>query len=497
MAERGYLAIDMGASSGRHVAGFLGGDKLRLEEVYRFENSPVNAGGHLQWDLLGLWSQVKQGLRAAATRIPELVSIGIDTWGVDFALLGRNDELLGNPYCYRDSRTAGIMNRAFAVVPREQIFAHTGLQFMEINTLYQLLAMKLANSSLLDAAESFLMIPDLFHWLLTGVKTNEFTNATTTQCFDPHARNWAYDLLNKLCLPTRLFQGVSPPGTRLGGLQTSVVAETGLQSTQVILPGTHDTASAVLAVPFTGAPSAKPNWCYISSGTWSLMGVEVPEPVINSKCLDLNFTNEGGVGGTIRLLKNIGGLWLVQECRRIWNQQGQNYSWEDLTRFAAAAKPLASFINPDAPEFLAPSNMPEAIRTFCMHTGQSAPNDAGSIIRAAIESLALRYRRVLGWLEELTGGKIETIQIVGGGAHNKPLCQATADACQRRVIAGPVEATAIGNVLMQAITLGDIGSIAQARKIVAESFAVETYEPQNAAAWDEAFTRFVKISEPV
>lgn len=494
MAEKAYLAIDMGASSGRHLAGLFDGSNLRLEEVYRFENGPVSAAGHLHWDVLNQWTHVTNGLRAAAaTSGVTVASVGVDTWGVDFGLLGHGDELLGNPVCYRDARTGGMLDRACRIVPREEIFAQTGVQFMQINTLYQLLAMKLTNSPILDAAESFLMMPDLFHWLLTGIKSNEFTDATTTQCFDPRTGTWAYPLLERLGLPTTMFREVTHPGAVLGPLRTAVADEVGLRDVKVVAPGSHDTASAVLAVPFTGQPSPRPTWCYISSGTWSLMGVEVPSPVVNDKCLALNFTNEGGVGGTIRLLKNIGGLWLVQECRRVWSLAGKKYSWDDLVRMSSTAKPLVSLINPDASEFLAPQNMPEAIRSYCQKTGQTVPHDEGSIIRCTIESLALRYRQVLGWLEELTGGRIETIYIVGGGTQNKQLSQAAADACSRRVIAGPVEATAAGNVLMQAVAAGDIASIAQAREIVARSFGVETYEPRETARWDEAFERFKKL----
>jgi rhamnulokinase len=491
MAERAFLAIDMGASSGRHVAGSFDGATLKLEEVHRFENGPVSVAGHLYWNILSLWTHVKNGLRAAQGR--RFQSVGIDTWGVDFALLGPGDELLGNPVCYRDSRTNGMLDYALGIVPREEIFNQTGLQFMQINTLYQLLGMRAAKSTLLDVAESFLMMPDFFHWLLTGVKTNEFTNATTTQFFDPRKKAWATPLLGSLRLPTRLFRDVTQPGTKLGPLLPAVADEAGLKGVEVVAPGTHDTASAVLAVPYTGKPSPKPTWCYISSGTWSLMGVEVPEPVINQKCLSLNFTNEGGVGGTIRLLKNIGGLWLLQECRRIWNLAGKNYSWEDLTKMSAAAKPLACLINPDAPDFLAPQNMPEAIRSYCKRTNQPAPSDEGAVIRCAIDSLALRYRQVLDWLEELTGGRIETIHIVGGGTQNKQLSQAAADACNRRVIAGPIEATAAGNVLMQAIAAGDLADIAQARQVVATSFGVETYEPRDTGRWDEAYAKFEKL----
>ncbi len=494
MAERAYLAVDMGASSGRHVAGLFDGDVLRLAEVYRFDNGPVAAGGHLYWDVLAQWAHVLAGLQAAAAFDgPRITSVGIDTWGVDFGLLGRGDELLGNPYHYRDHRTDGLVELACQLVGRQEIFDQTGIQFMQLNSLYQLLAMRLGNSPLLAAAESLLMMPDLFHWLLTGVKANEFTNATTTQLFDPRKNTWADRLIEQLGLPRKIFGQIAQPGTSIGPLRPQVAAQTGLANVQVVLPPTHDTASAVLAAPASDEPMAKPTWCYISSGTWSLMGVEVPQPVINDKSLALNFTNEGGVGGTIRLLKNIAGLWLVQECRRIWNNSGRNYRWEDLSRLSAAARPLVSLVDPDTPEFLAPPNMPEAIRDFCRRTGQAVPEDDGAIVRCAIESLVLRYRQVLSWLEELVGGRIETIHIVGGGTQNRQLCQATGDACNRPVIAGPIEATAAGNVLMQAIAAGDIGSIAQAREVVRRSFTVDHYEPQDASAWDEAYDRFLRI----
>ena len=378
MADRAYLAIDMGASSGRHVLGRFDGRKLRLEEVYRFENGPVEVAGHLHWNLLGLWSHVCRGLRAAAAApAPTAVtSVGVDTWGVDFGLLGAGDELLGNPYHYRDRRTNGMMEKAFALVGREEIFRHTGLQFMQFNTLYQLLAMKLGGSPLLPIAKTFLMMPDLFHWLMTGVKCNELSNASTSQFYDPLRGGWATDLLARFDLPGGILGRIAQPGTNLGWLLPSVSAETGL-SASVVLPGTHDTASAVMAVPAQSRPGQRPDWCYISLGTWALMGVESPTPLVNDQVLQRNFTNEAGVGNTTRLLKNIGGLWLVQECRRTWNQQGRTWDWEDLNRLAAAASPLGSLIDPDAAEFLAPENMPETIRAFCRRTSQAVPGDEG------------------------------------------------------------------------------------------------------------------------
>jgi len=491
MAQRTYLAIDLGASSGRHVAGKFDGETLSLTEVYRFANGPVAAAGHLYWDLLSQWMQVRAGLSAAA-QLGEIASVGVDTWGVDFGLLGPGDELLANPVHYRDPRTDGLLERAFEIVPRDQIFAHTGLQFMQFNTLFQLWAMRLAGSAALDGAQRMLMMPDLFNWLLTGESANEFTNATTTQCYDPQRRRWANELLASFQIPERIMGPVVDPGTLLGPLREQVAEEAGLRDTSVVLPGTHDTASAVAAVPAAGSIGERPNWCYISSGTWSLMGAEVSRPIVNGKCLAMNFTNEGGVFGTTRLLKNIAGLWLVQECRRIWNQASA-LTWEDLNHKAAAARPLASLIDPDDPAFLAPANMPEAIRAYCQRHGEPVPADQGATVRCALESIAMRYRQVLGWLEELIGGRIEIIHVVGGGALNAQLCQATADACQRVVLAGPVEATAIGNVLVQAMANGELASHAEARQIVRSSFPMVQYDPGPGRDWDAAFERFTKL----
>jgi rhamnulokinase len=494
MADKAYLAVDMGASSGRHVVGRFDGQILQLEELYRFDNGPVDVAGSLHWDLLGQWSHVLAGLRAAGARYgQQICGIGVDTWGVDFGLLGKDDVLLGNPYHYRDSRTNGMLEKAFSIVPREEIFRHSGLQFMQLNTLYQLLAMKLAKSPLLDMAQTMLLMPDLFHWLLTGQKYNEFTDATTSQFYNPIKGGWATELLDKFGLPTDILGPIAQPGTNLGSLRASLVAETGLSRANVILPGTHDTASAVMAVPAASRPGVRPDWCYISLGTWALMGVESPEPVVNDKVLQLNFTNEGGVGNTIRLLKNITGLWLVQECRRAWNQAGRNWHWEDLNQLSAAAPALRSFINPDAHEFMVPQDMPEAIRQFTQRTGQPVPENEGAVLRCALDSLAMKFRQVLGMCEDLVGGRLETIHIVGGGTKNRQLCQAAADACGRRVVAGPIEATATGNIMMQAVATGDVGSIAEARDVIRRSFAVEEFEPRNTAAWDEAFERFEKV----
>ena len=490
-----FLAADLGASSGRVVAGLFDGQRLSLEEVHRFENGPVHATGRMYWDLLKQWTDVQEGLRAAAAKYGDrIASVGVDTWGVDFGLLGRGDELLGNPYHYRDSRTTGIYDKAFAIVPRDEIFAQTGLQFMELNTLFQFIAMKLQDSPLLDSAESMLMMPDLFHWLLTGEKANEFTDVSTTQMYDPLTKAWAKPLLERFGLPTDILGDIVPPGTKLGPVQPSVAEATGLSGVDVVLPGTHDTASAVMAVPAAGDVGASPDWCYISSGTWSLMGVESPEPVVTDKCRELNFTNEGGVADTIRLLKNIAGLWLLQECRRIWNGEGRGYSWGDLVQHAQEAKPLVSLIDPDDGSFVAPKDMPAAIRQYCSGAGEPVPSTDGAVVRCVLESLALRYRMVLGWLAELTGSQFKTIHIVGGGTQNRLLCQMAADACNSRVVSGPIEATAIGNVMMQAVAQGDVGSIADAREVIRHSFDVEEYTPQNPEPWDEAYARFARLT---
>ncbi len=496
MADKAFLAIDMGASSGRHLLGLFDGEKLRLEEVYRFENGGVELDGKLYWDLPGLWSHVREGLRIAGTNSQsEILGVGVDTWGVDFGLLGRGDELLGNPYHYRDPRTNDMLEKAFSIVSREEIFRHTGLQFLQFNTLYQLLAMKLGNSPLLDMAETLLMVPDLFHWLLSGQKCNEMTEASTSQFYNPVTGDWATELLDQFEIRSDILGRIEPPGTDLGPLRSNLAEESGLSGAHVILPGSHDTASAVMAVPAQSKPGERPDWCYISLGTWALMGIESPEPVVNDQVLKLNFTNEGGVGNTIRLLKNITGMWLIQQCRQAFNRAGNDFDWEDLNRLSAAAEPFVSFINPDAPDFLAPDDMPEAIRQFCKNTGQTVPADEGSVLRCALESIAMKFRHVFGMCEELAGGRLETIHIVGGGIQNRQLCQAAADACGRRVVAGPIEATAIGNIMMQAVATGAVASIAEAREVIRRSFDVEEYLPKEAGAWDEAYERFGNISQ--
>jgi len=407
MAREVALAVDLGASGGRVVAGGFDGRLLELEELHRFENGPVTMAGRLIWDLPRLWQEVSLGLRAAAARHGRAVSsVGVDTWGVDFSFLAADGDLLANPVCYRDARTQGMLAATTAVVPRDEIFAATGLQFMEINSLYQLVALARGQSSVLAAAERLLMIPDLFHWLLSGIASNERTNASTTQCFDPQTGDWAYPLLERLGLPRRIFGPITEPGTVLGPLRPDVAADSGLGAVRVVLPGSHDTASAVAAVPADEPPSPRPDWAYVSLGTWALVGAELDRPLVTPECLARNFTNEGGIGGTTRLLKNVCGLWLVQQCRAAWQRAGQEWSWDQLTALAAEAPPLVTLIDPNHPSLVAPADMPAAIRALARASGEPEPETTAATVRAALESVAAAVRRSLAELDGLLGRRV-------------------------------------------------------------------------------------------
>jgi rhamnulokinase len=489
MARQVALAVDLGASGGRVVSGTLADGRLDIEDLHRFDNGPVAMGGELVWDLPRLWQEVVAGLRAAAARHGrDVATVGVDAWGVDFGLLA-GDSLLGNPVCYRDPRTRGMLSVAEAIVARAEIFAATGLQFMEINSLYQLLALQRRRAAALDAAERLLMIPDIFHWLLAGRRSNERTNATTTQCFDPVANDWARGMLDRFGLPQRIFGPVSEPGTDLGPLRPQVAAETGLDATHVVVPGTHDTASAVAAVPAAAAPSGRPDWCYVSLGTWALVGAEIDRPLITPECQALNFTNEGGVGGTTRLLKNVCGLWLVQQCRAAWRRQGHDWTWDQLAEMAAGAPPLATLVDADDPTLLAPADMPEAIRALARTTGEPVPESPAAVTRAALESVAAGIRRRIHELDRLLGGSIGRVHVVGGGVRNRLLCQMIADATGRPVVAGPVEATAIGNLLVQLAAREENVDLPAMREIVRRSFATESFAPRAPAAWDARIAR--------
>jgi rhamnulokinase len=473
-----YLAFDLGAESGRAVIGRLDGGRLTIREIHRFANEPVRTGCSLHWDVLRLWHEIRRGLRIAANESGELAGIGVDTWGVDYALLDANGELLGNPYHYRDARTDGIPERVFAIVSLEDIYAATGIQFMQINTLFQVFASVQASRALIDSAHHLLTIPDLLNYWLTGKITCEYTNATTTQMFDPEGGTWARPLLERLGIPTHFLHEVTQPGTHIGTLRDD------LGHGEVIAPACHDTGSAIAAIGSRG------NSVFLSSGTWSLMGAEVPQPVINETARRLNFTNEGGVGGTIRLLKNITGMWLLQCCRKQWEPT----DYASLVSLANPKPSLETFIDPNNAAFLHPARMTVAISEFCQRTGQSPPENPAEFVQVIFESLALMYRSVLESLEILTGRNFEEIRVVGGGARNKLLNQFTADATGIRVVAGPVEATALGNIAMQMVATGAAASIAEARAVIEASFPTETFEPSGDVRWQGAYESFTRIA---
>ena len=476
------LAVDLGAGSGRVMLGSFDGERLGVEELHRFGNAGVDVLGRLHWDVLRLFREVCHGLSAGARARP--VSLGVDTWGVDFALIDRDGALVANPLHYRDRHTAGTMEEVTRIVPKEEIFRRTGLQFMELNTLFQLWALK--GTRALESASSLVMMPDLFHYWLTGQVACEYTDATTSQCFDPTRGEWAVPLLERLGLPTSIFGPVIQPGTVVGPLLTGIGAECGLGAAKVVAPGTHDTASAVAAVPAEGD-----SWAYLSSGTWSLLGVEVSRPHVNPSVMARNLTNEGGVCGTIRLLKNISGLWLFEECRREWAGHGWDVDYDILLGAAAASEPFRSVFDVDAPEFVAPGDMPGRIAQRCRASAQPAPETPGQFVRAIFESLALRYRSVLAEIAGVTGIRPSVLHVVGGGSRNTMLSQLAADACGIPVMAGPVEATAVGNALMQFIASGRIGGLAQGREVVRQSVRPVTFAPGLADAdrWDEAQAR--------
>ncbi len=487
-----YLALDLGAESGRAILGRYDGESLSLTEVHRFPNGPVRLPGRggrhsLHWDVPRLWGEIQRAI-ALAGQFGTLAGIGLDTWGVDFGLLDRQGRLIGNPYHYRDDRTDGMLEEAFKRVPREQIFAQTGIQFMQINTLYQLLAMVVDESPALQNAATFLTMPDLFNYWLTGRTACEFSNATTTQCYDPRRRTWATPLLEAMSIPAGIFPEVVLPGTVLGRLAPGVIDGTDGAGIPIIAPACHDTGSAVAAVPAIGQ-----SFAWISSGTWSVLGAELPDAVITPESLANNFTNEGGVGGTFRFSKNIMGLWLVQECRRTWVSVGEAHSYDELTHMASDAPSLAAIVDPDDGDFLKPGDMPARIRAFCARTGQPVPETKGQVIRVALEGIALKYRYQLERLEKMVGRRLEPIHIVGGGTQNRLLSQFTADATGREVLTGPIEATAIGNLVVQLMATGALGSLAEARALVRHSFATESYNPQRTGRWDEAYGRFCHL----
>jgi len=466
------LAVDLGAESGRVMSLQLGDNRLRLDEVHRFQNVPVKVRDTLHWDILRLWHDIQVGIDNGAVNA---TSVGVDTWAVDFGLLDASGDLLSNPVHYRDQRTAGMTEWVNERVDQQTIFKRTGIQYMSVNTLFQLASIAAKNPALFEQVSCFLTIPDLINYWMTGSCFSEFTNATTTQCFNISQRDWDKQTLETLGVPTRIFPDVLEPGTLVGDYN-------GLK---VIAPACHDTASAVAALPTTHKEVA-----FLSSGTWSLLGIEVKEPILTDEAYTVNVTNEGGVFGTIRLLKNVMGLWLAQQSRLSWERQGKLYAYEELTQLAIASEPFVSWVDPDDTAFLRPANMPEQIRSYCKRTGQAVPESVGQIMRTIYESLALKYRIVLDQLTSLTQKPVHALHIVGGGSQNDLLNQMTANATGIPVIAGPVEATALGNGIMQLIALGELNDLSGARALIENSFALKTFEPQDEDRWDEMVHQF-------
>jgi rhamnulokinase len=479
------LAYDLGASSGRALLGRLTDNKLVVEELHRFPNDPVQVGGRMYWDILRLFHEIKQGLLKAKNQGIELQSMGIDSWAVDFGLIGKNGELLGNPYHYRDPHTEGMMEDVMQQLGKEHLFRRTGLQFLPFNTIYQLAALKKANSPILEQADLLLMIPDLLRYFLTGEKKAELTNASTTQLLSPITKQWDNELMQVLGLGPGILPETVEAGTPIGVLSQQVCTELGVPPIPVIAVGEHDTASAVAAVPAAGS-----SFAYISCGTWSLLGTELSEPILSEQALAWNFTNEGGVYGTTRLLKNIMGLWIIQECKRAWDKEGESFSFAELTVLAEQSLPFQRIIDPDDLMFLNPVHMPKQIQHYCAETNQSVPQSEGEIIRCVVESLALKYRLTLERTEQLTGQRFNRLHMVGGGINNTLLCQFTANAIGRQVWAGPVEASAIGNLVVQYIALGQITDLKEAKAIIKRSFPLQTYEPQQQDSWEEAYASF-------
>lgn len=485
------IALDIGAESGRAMLGHFDGERISLEEVHRFPNGPVRVGSHLFIDVLQIWEQIQAGLKKGLLRAEgRLDSLGVDTWGVDYALLERRGNLLQNPYHYRDRRTSGILDQIFKIIPADQLYLATGNQLEEFNTLFQLFASQRDEAHILENARALLMLPDLFHYWLCGEKAGEYCISTTTQCFQQTEGRWAYGLLEKLGIPPGLFQEVALPGTRLGSVRDFILPSS-RPKVPVILPSGHDTGCAVTAVPVQND-----NFLYISSGTWSLVGTELDQPLISYQSLKHNFTNEGKLDGRTRFLKIVPGMWLFQQCKREWQEAGREYTYEQLVGMAAAAPECGPIIDVAAPEFLDPGDMPRRIQAFCRRSGQPIPQSEGETIRCIFESLAYLYRSLLEGFEEILGRKLEVIHIIGGGSRNALLNQLTANITCRLVIAGPVEATAAGNILIQAMGLRYLASLEDIRQVVKNSFPLVEFLPFETNRWNEGFQEYLKILSP-
>ena len=481
------LAFDFGASSGRAIIGCFDGDKITLEEVHRFSNDPVSVGGTVYWDVLRLFYEIKQGIIKAKIA-GGFDSIGIDTWGVDFGLIDSEGKLMENPVHYRDARTVGLVDEAFKTMPKEKLYGITGIQFMELNTLFQLISLKKYRPWMLERADKMLFMPDLFGYMLTGKMCAEYSIASTSQLIDLDKRTWSKEILDAFGIKESVFAPLVQPGTVLGELSKEICEECGVDPVPVISVCGHDTQSAITSVPCEDG-----DFAFLSSGTWSLFGTELDKPIVNETSMNINITNEGGFDGSTGFLKNIIGLWLIQESRRQWKREGKEYSYADLEKLALDAEPFKCFIDPDAPKFVPHGNIPERVREFCRKTGQYVPETVGEIMRCIYESLAMKYRLTFEKLRECTERDYPVIHVIGGGTKDGLLCQMTANSCDRTVKAGPIEATVMGNVAVQLMSNGSVENIGQARKIIAESSELKTFEPKDTDKWAEAYEDFLKV----
>lgn len=489
--KKRVLAFDFGASSGRAMIGSYDGSSISLEEIHRFTNDPVMVNGKMYWDVLRLFHEIKQGI-IKAQNSGGFDSIGIDTWGVDFGLIDEEGNLIENPVHYRDGRTAGMMEKSFEAIPRERFYQITGNQFMEINTVFQLFSIVKQRPYLFDRAKTLLFMPDLFNFLLTGVRKTEYSIATTAQMMDAKKGAWSKEVLDALHIPGQILTDIVPTGTVVGPLSDDICGELGVPKVNVVAVAGHDTQCAVAAVP-----AKEKDFIFISCGTWSLFGTELPAPIIDENSEKCNVTNEGGYGNTTTFLKNIIGLWMIQESRRQWQREGKDYSYAQLEKEALAAKPFQCFIDPDAPEFVPQGNLPRRVQEFCQKTGQYVPQTVGEIMRCIYESLAMKYRFAFEQIKTCTGKEYHTIYMVGGGTKDRLLSQMTANSCNCNVEAGPIEATVLGNVAIQLMSSGDIGSIEEARNLIAESQDILHYAPEDVEKWEKAYSVFSKyVQEP-
>jgi len=489
--KKQYIAVDLGAESGRVMLSSIADGHLELQEAHRFANGPVEQNGTLRWEFDRLFCEIKTGLKKAVAQAKgEIAAIGVDSWGVDYGLIDGEGKLVEKPLNYRDPRNPAMMDKAYEMMPRRQIYECTGLQFMPINSLYQLMAHRYLDSDVLAKARRLIFFGDLVSYFLCGEIYAEYTIASTSQMMNMRDGSWSKEIFDKLDLPLEIMPNVVKPGTVVGELSEEIRDEIGCGAIPIVAVASHDTASAVAAVP-----ARSDRWGYISSGTWSLMGLEVPEAIINDTTFKYSFTNEGGVENTIRLLKNIMGLWLVQQCKKQWAKEGTDLDYGRITEMARQAKPFSALMDPDYAEFLTPGDMPARINAYLEKQGESPITDKGQMVRVILENLALKYRLVLERLEEVTGDKLEVLHIVGGGIKNELLCEFTANATGKRVVTGPVEATGIGNVLMQARAVGQVQNLAEARKVVSNSFDLKEYEPTETQIWDRKFEEFIKFLE--